>query len=37
MKITIKKIKELPDGSADVDVHYDEEGWKFLIEKGVNA
>ena len=37
MKITIKKIKELPDGSADVDVNYDEEGWKFLLEKGVNA
>ena len=37
MKITLKKIKELPDGSADVEVNYDKEGLQFMIERGVNA
>ena len=37
MNITIKKIKELPDGSADVVVHYDLEGLQFLVEQGIKA
>ena len=37
MKITIKTIKELPDGSADVKLNYDQEGLQFMLERGVNA
>ena len=37
LKITIKTIKELPDGSADVEINYDKEGLHFIIERGVNA
>jgi hypothetical protein len=37
LKITIKKIKENADGSANVEVKYDKAGWEFLIEKGVHA
>ena len=37
MKITIKKIKELPDGSADVELDYDKEALEFMIERGLNA
>lgn len=37
MKIVIKKIKENPDGSADVEVHYDQEGLQFLVEQGLTC
>ena len=37
MKITIKVVKELPDGSADVALNYDKEALEFMIEKGINA
>ena len=37
MKITIKTVKELPDGSADVELNYDQEGLQFMLERGVNA
>ena len=37
MKIEIKKIKENKDGSADVDVSYDKEGLKFLVQQGLIA
>ena len=37
MKITIKVVKELPDGSADVALDYDKEALEFMIEKGINA
>ena len=37
MKITIKVVKELPDGSADVALEYDKEALEFMIEKGINA
>ena len=37
MNITIKKIKELPDGSAEVNVHYDLDGLQFLVEQGLKA
>lgn len=37
MNITIKKIKELPDGSADVELTFDEDGLVFLIEQGLKA
>jgi len=35
MLIKLINIKENPDGSANVDVKYDEEGMKLLIERGV--
>ena len=37
MEITIKKIKENKDGSMDVDVHYDKEGLRFLVQQGLKA
>ena len=37
MKITIKLVKELPDGSADVELNFDEEGLAFIIERGLNG
>lgn len=37
LKITIKKIKENPDGSADVNVHYDKDGLAFLVQQGLTA
>ena len=37
MKITIKVVKELPDGSADVELDYDKEALEFMIERGLNA
>lgn len=37
MKITIKVVKELPDGSADVELDYDQEALEFMIERGLNA
>ena len=37
MKITIKKVKENKDGSADVEVHYDKAGLQFLVEQGLKA
>ena len=37
MKITIKRIKELPDGSADIELDYDQEALEFMIERGLNA
>jgi hypothetical protein len=35
MKIELVNITENPDGSANVDVKYDKEGMKLLIERGV--
>jgi len=35
MLIKLLNVKENPDGSANVDVKYDEEGMKLLIERGV--
>jgi hypothetical protein len=35
MKITVKKIKENKDGSADVEVSYDKAGLQFLVQQGV--
>lgn len=37
MKIEVKKIKENKDGSMDVDVHYDREGLRFLVQQGLIA
>ena len=37
MKITIKVVKELPDGSADVELDYDQKALEFMIERGLNA
>ena len=37
MNITIKKVKEYPDGSADVEVNYDKSGLEFLVEQGLKA
>ena len=37
LKITIKVVKELPDGSADVELDYDQEALQFMIERGLNA
>jgi hypothetical protein len=37
LKITIKVVKELPDGSADVELNYDQEALNYLIERGINA
>ena len=37
MKITIKKIKENKDGSADVEVHYDKKGLEFLVQQGLTC
>jgi hypothetical protein len=37
LKITIKVVKELPDGSADVELDYDQEALEFMIERGINA
>jgi len=37
LKVTIKVVKELPDGSADVELNYDEEALAFMIERGINA
>jgi len=30
-------VSENPDGSADVNVKYDEEGLQFLVQEGVTA
>ena len=30
-------VKELPDGSADVEVNYDKAGLEFLVEQGLKA
>lgn len=35
MNITIKEIKENEDGSADADIHFDNEGLKYLIQYAV--
>jgi hypothetical protein len=35
MKITVKKIKENKDGSADVEVCYDKAGLQFLVQQGI--
>lgn len=35
MKIEIECVKENEDGSADVVVNFDEEGARFLIERGL--
>jgi hypothetical protein len=35
MKITVKKVKENKDGSAEVEVSYDKAGLKFLVQQGV--
>ena len=37
MKITIKRVKEYPDGSADVEVNYDKYGLEFLVEQVLKA
>ena len=37
MLIKLINVKENPDGSANVDVKYDEEVMKLLIERGVIA
>ena len=37
MKIELKKVKENKDGSADVDVHFDNAGLQFLIEYGLKG
>lgn len=37
MKIEVKKIKENIDGSMDVDVYYDKEGLRFLVQQGLIA
>ena len=37
MEIKIVKIKENPDGSADVNVHYDKAGLAFLVQQGLMA
>lgn len=35
MKITVKKVKENKDGSADVEVSYDKDGLQFLVQQGI--
>lgn len=35
MKIIIKEVKENADGSADADIHFDNEGLKYLIQYAV--
>lgn len=37
MNITLKVISENPDGSANANVTYDEEGMEFLVQEGVTA
>ena len=37
MLIKIIKVKENPDGSADVLVRYDKAGLEFLIQQGLSA
>ena len=37
MKITVKKVKENKDGSADVEVSYDKDGLQFLVQQGIIA
>jgi len=37
MEITVKKIKENADGSADVEVHYDKDGLAFLVQQGLTC
>jgi hypothetical protein len=37
MKITVKKVKENKDGSADVEVTYDKAGLHFLIQEGMTS
>jgi hypothetical protein len=37
MIIKIIKVKENPDGSADVKVRYDKAGLQFLVQQGVTA
>jgi hypothetical protein len=37
MLIKIIKVKENPDGSADVNVRYDKKGLEFLVQQGLTA
>jgi predicted fused transcriptional regulator/phosphomethylpyrimidine kinase len=37
MLIKIIKVKENPDGSADVNVRYDKAGLQFLVQQGLTA
>jgi len=37
MNIRLTVVSENPDGSADVNVKYDEEGLQFLVQEGVTA
>lgn len=37
MKIQVKIVKELPDGSAECLVTYDKAGLKFLVQAGFDA
>jgi hypothetical protein len=37
MLIKLINVKENPDGSADIEVKYDKEGLRLLIERGVIA
>jgi hypothetical protein len=37
MEIRVMTVKENEDGSADVDVKFDEEGLHFLIQEGLSA
>ena len=37
MKIQVKIVKELPDGSAECLVTYDKAGLKFLIQAGFDV
>jgi hypothetical protein len=37
MKIQVKILKELPDGSAEVELKMDKEGHKFIMQAGFTA
>ena len=37
MKIQVKIIRELPDGSADCELTFDKAGHKFLLQAGFEA
>jgi hypothetical protein len=37
MKIQVKILKELPDGSAEVEVKMDKAGHKFIMQAGFEA
>ncbi len=37
MKIHVRIVKELPDGSAECQVVYDKAGHKFMMQAGFNA